>query len=1456
MKKRIFGMLLMGAMVVASMSMFTSCKDYDDDINKNASDIAVLKTQLTTLQDALKTAQGDITTAKSAVDAAAAAAKKAQETADGATDAAKTNAASIKAANDEIEALKKLVAATAKAEDLEKVKSELETAIETATAGKVSAEELAETLKPISAKIDAIDESINTLTTDVKALQDWKKTVDGQIASVLADLESQKTVNANFQKALNDIKSDLGTLASEEAIKAYVADQIKNLASKSEVAAAIAEALKSYTTTADLKETLKGYSTPAAVSTAIANALEGYYTATKTDELISKLDEKLSGAIDDLKEAAQTEDQVKKIAQDAADKVSEELGEEINTLNVLVNKILTSITLIPQTYINGIEAIQFKSVQYTPQVFNGALIPAEYGNATAVKDGNYTSYEAVAAGLMGTIVENEATLEEFFASKWYLINPGSNRPFRSGMNTNPYQRPVRNVDIADHQLQAVTTAGEDDEDVVVVDPVTIDNGETEAYYRVSPAGINESQINKEGIKMVCTVANTQTRAAELTDNDPVSATFKSLENGVLTVNLKKKGSDLLRYNGENTGADDHIASLMVPRAADATSKQEAAEIYSEFNLIDEMVIEPRIAALNKVVTGSSVSYEFNPEVNPHDPYSPMMFHYIDSLHIFRSQVDHIWRDETGDATDYLYVKEGVKYNAEFDLLQLVTGCYKTSLRDYDNNENLNHFEITKDELKNYGIAFRFAIPETYATPDVINQNATNQQDFIKFTDEGDGQHIIKAKLPQGRTDNRAAIGKEPIIRVMLVDTVRHNLVDQAYFKVKFIDNEPKQDIQVEFTAEQTLKCDSNSMKVQWVDFIEKVYAQIGDEGLSWNQFRQIYPEYQVQRIRNPKYDEDAANADNFLKPVRFSKNPYKNETTEQFGIADGTYARTATEETTTNGFVELFFLSDKWQQASPLADANELTWNLGAADIQTIDKTTRSSEFETKIIFKSSDRSVYPNVVVTLKFTIKLPELPNLTFYENYWYDKYNAHYVLPVQYNTKAYYDQLIGKKANYLQYDPANGDFANPEWTDEQGTKAYCVYNNNLFNAFTFNQTEWYDKANGIYNAYYNTPITTIAGYNCANWDFQFRLEQANAGVGAMPQYAWTALQAEEDAEEPLTIPHALGQYTQSENYTRPTPYKVNSEGAVYGAYNLMTYTKKEDNADVYNDAIWMNWYNDVISDNPATDKPGTVLSEQKSWEWTTVGEDAESPRPYLFADHFNANNQVLINPITSNGIGKAPTFSNDKKVKMGMFIAWNTYNVELLYSYDICLVAPLDINADLKGYFEEGIASGSFVNCADAFTMVDFRGYEVAQAAPTDAQKKVEFQKYRDRLYNYYECTEPVFDLTKIKYGMKVDDSGNIVVDETVTIANINEKGLTTKQIYDYTNGNVALSIENINPDGEEDTQYLRFKNNGGSNVEDEVNVFIPATMTYGFGTITKYVQLKLYPRGGVPAAARRH
>ena len=46
MKKKIFSSLLLVALALASTSMFVSCKDYDDDINKNAADLAALKSEL------------------------------------------------------------------------------------------------------------------------------------------------------------------------------------------------------------------------------------------------------------------------------------------------------------------------------------------------------------------------------------------------------------------------------------------------------------------------------------------------------------------------------------------------------------------------------------------------------------------------------------------------------------------------------------------------------------------------------------------------------------------------------------------------------------------------------------------------------------------------------------------------------------------------------------------------------------------------------------------------------------------------------------------------------------------------------------------------------------------------------------------------------------------------------------------------------------------------------------------------------------------------------------------------------------------------------------------------------------------------------------------------------------------------------------------------------------------
>jgi hypothetical protein len=277
-------------------------------------------------------------------------------------------------------------------------------------------------------------------------------------------------------------------------------------------------------------------------------------------------------------------------------------------------------------------------------------------------------------------------------------------------------------------------------------------------------------------------------------------------------------------------------------------------------------------------------------------------------------------------------------------------------------------------------------------------------------------------------------------------------------------------------------------------------------------------------------------------------------------------------------------------------------------------------------------------------------------------------------------------------------------------------------------------------------------------------------------------------------------------------------------------------------------MNTADDSNATPAGTNRMGVVPSAQTAWQHDgTVA-------PYLFADHNNPNNQLLINPISATTVGQAPVRSHDRKIGIGVFYAYNDWNAESIKNYNICLVAPLCISDNFRGYFEEGLVSGSFVNCRDAFTMIDFRGYEVKNVAPPATAG--EFVKYRQDLYNYYEVTAPVYDLDNVRYGFK-KVGNNIVADDNITVKqNVNGTwtgGMKASDIQAATNGNVVLSIDQVDPLGNPSTDYLRFKNNGGSNVEEEVNVFVPCTITYGFGQITKYVKIRLYPRGGVPAGA---
>ena len=1213
--------------------------------------------------------------------------------------------------------------------ELEAAKTSLENALKEAVA-KLN-EDIATKYAELTGRVDKAFEELTDIRgqivdilAQIAATNGEVDRVEGKFDKLIADLqEADKTLDGKIEKLDGIVNGHLEAykIAMAALDEQILALQLFQKEMQETVIPGIKEDMKSATD--DLQNQInKEIEERQGAITEVMGEIQKTNSdiATKYAELkqlIAEGDAAAEEKIGKLDERVQTlEEQFSKIN----DLIDARIKENVSALCVYVSKTLKSISLVPQLYIGGIEAIEFTALTYTP------------------------------------------------------LKPGT-----SGLG---------NSDIH-AQYQPNQPA------------VRVDNGTAEAYYTLSPAIVDRASIDEDNIVYKSAIAETRATTPYFGTETPVA--FNGIaewgvkgQKGLIKVNLKKTITGSLNLNGGNGqeyGGEVYIVNLNVPRKAEkvAGNDMETAMITSENHMLVENEFTPKIAYLpwgNSLQTMSWGGLNGDQDLDNYRYH-----HFTDSVTMWHQKVDF-----DAAAEKYHMVYNEVVYNQTLDVRAMVTGCFhwEGTPKDEVNRAGIQQthaasYQMSKDQLKTYGLTFRFAIPTKEYKMDV--DHSTDQQQFAQI-DAITG--IVSSKLPLGRTDNRACVGKEPIIRIMLIDTVNNKLVDERYMKIKWIEKKKGNVYLKPYESTTTLKpCELNtSTALTWKHVIEEIYANVVPEGMSQSTFEQVYLSKPVNITGVNKYWE-----------YEYKDRP--------------NYDRTQWVEAS-----HLSLLSPAVNPGGPEIDltTNEqgdaviAKWEMNPEEIANI-YPKQQKIFVSQLVFHSILPTEYPDLYLKWIWTIKLPQLPEINgYYDDYWFTQYTVWDVMPVQYGTPQYFnikngivvpgkDYGIDAPAVGMQlYDKANNAV-------EPGTD-YCVFYNAITNAFTYEQKN-------------NLPqfIVKKLGWACSTWDMQFTwagpdaIEALNMNWDASKN-KWTGTAA----SGVKTYPQMAG-YRPASNTNSPALSKINWKTA--GAYKLETNAGKQ--------ALQLEWWGMMNTETGVFDQAD---GEHEAWD--NVTRDGRKPYNYavLYADHHNAANQALLNPIVPKGIGVEPDRTHDKKIHMGVWGTLNDWNIVPVKDYDFCLVEPLAINADLGGAFEEGYVSGTVVRSDDAFNMTDFRGYEVSMADPEP--NATEWTKYRQDLYKYYEVQEPVWDLKNVKYGMKVDN-GTLKVDDT--------NKMTAAQISLLTNGNAVLSIDDPVFNG---VKYLRFKNNQGSNVELPFWVYIPVTAEYGFGKVSMESKVRVYPKGQVP------
>lgn len=670
MRKKFLSAFLLGALALGATSTIVSCKDYDGDISELRTDINSLES---TLKSELQSVKDQLTAQKSELETKIA---NAQATLQAAIDQ-KADKTTVAALADQVKGLEsELGVVKSRLNSIDDAIAKINDAIADIKANKADKEEVTALKVWAEGQIAAITGDI----TGLKAAIEELKAVDTKLAGqIVEEATIRAAKDTELEDKIAEVAGDLAKfIAEQNELNESVISELTgiqgvlvNIVGQIEALQMVDEGLDNRITALEtrlqgyedvVKDLRKAQSDIATLRTDVNKCIEDIAANARNIEAnadaIKALGEKVTTAVQEL------------------DGKISAVDSKVNALTICVTKRLTSIYFAPSTFVDGVECIDFASLNYIDWGTN----------------------------------END----------WLANESPAN--------------------------------GEENR---------IDNGTTTAVYYLNPSGVDEESI-EGGIRGLSFISNTASNISTRGAATPVVAVKSGeIKDGKLTLKLTKNTAAINNSNENFT-----IVSLKAPlskKVKTADEKGKEINVYSDWARLTESVVRPYIHNIKTVTDGKADEraefahfYRFG---DIYSMYSPE-FDGIRALNYTQ------YTSQSRDSKRKYFVA----YNKTFDVKELTTVC--------DHNGNVINYE-------SYGLKFEYNLMKCYW---VLNEgnttDATNQQLYATINDG-----VVASTAPGVTGANRAAIGKSPVVQIVLRDTKNNAVVDVRYIMIQWVEKD-------------------------------------------------------------------------------------------------------------------------------------------------------------------------------------------------------------------------------------------------------------------------------------------------------------------------------------------------------------------------------------------------------------------------------------------------------------------------------------------------------------------------------------------------------------------------------------------------------------------------------------------------------------------------------------------